>query len=262
MRGRSGAAPTLALPAMAPAAKPAESRGRADSHGHTRSEPRFGHIDIVDSAPQRSARPAEARRVRRGGASRWIFAGAVVVLLGVGAFALWRNQDKLRALLPRTELNDVLARADGALARGQLSGTADSARELFESARVIDPDNDIARAGLRRVGDALIAQAVTATQQRDFAVAHARLADARALLAGGAAVEQAASALKRAESANTEVAGLFDQAEAALAAGKLIEAGGAVELYQRVLASDPGNAPAQAGLRRLAPRSPHRRGNC
>lgn len=251
VRGRSGAAPTLALPAMAPAAKPAESRGRADAHGHTRSEPRFGHIDIVDSAPQRSARPAEARRVRRGGAGRWIFAGAIVVLLGVGAFALWRNQDKLRALLPRTELNDVLARADTALARGQLSGTADSARELFESARVIDPDNDIARAGLRRVGEALIAQAVTATQQRDFAVAHARLADARALLAGGAAVEQAASALKRAESANTEVAGLFDQAEAALAAGKLIDAGGAVELYQRVLASDPGNAPAQAGLRKV-----------
>ena len=242
-RGRAGSAPTLALPTVTPP----ESRGRADAH--TRSEPHFGRIDIVDAQPQRSGRP-EARRARARGPGRWIFAGAVVMLLGVGAFALWRNQDRLRALLPRTELNDVLARADGALARGQLSGSSDSARELFESARVIDPDNDIARAGLRRVGEALVAEAAAATQRRDFAVAHARLADARALLAGGAAVEQAATALKQAEAANTEIAGLFDQAEAALAAGKLIEAGGAIDLYQRVLASEPGNAPAQAGLRK------------
>lgn len=244
-RGRTGSAPTLALPAMAPA----ESRARGDAH--TRSEPRIGHIDIVDAEPQRGGRPGRSAPVRRRGSGRWIFAAAIVLLLAVGAFALWRNQDRLRAMLPRTELNDVLARADSALARGQLSGTRDSARELFESARVIDPDNDIARAGLRRVGEALIAEAVAATQRRDFAVAHARLADARALLAGGAAVEQAATALKQAEAANTEIAGLFDQAEASLAAGKLIESGGAIDLYQRVLASEPGNAPAQAGLRKV-----------
>ncbi|MBL8296880.1 MAG: protein kinase [Rhodanobacteraceae bacterium] len=243
-RGHTGSAPTLALPTV----RPSDSRGRVDPP--TRSEPRIGHIGNVNPEPQRSSRPVEARRPRRGGAGRWIFALAVVVLLGVGGFALWRNQDKLRALLPRTELNDVLARADNALARGQLSGSNDSARELFESARVIDPDNDIARAGLRRVGEALIAQARAATQQRDFAVAHARLADARALLAGGAAVEQAAAELKQAETANTEIGGLFDQAEAALTAGKLVEAGGAIELYQRVLTSEPGNAPALAGLRK------------
>ncbi len=243
-RGRAGAAPTLALPTVTPP----EQRPRTEPS--MRAEPHIGRIDIVDAQPQRSGRASEARRTRRRGPGRWIFAVAVVVLLGVGAFALWRNQDKLRALLPRTELNDVLARADNALARGQLSGTNDSARELFESARVIDPDNDIARAGLRRVGEALIAEAAAATQRRDFAVAHARLADARALLAGGAAVEQAAAALKKAEGANTEIAGLFDQAEAALAAGRLVDAGGAVELYERVLATEPGNAPAQAGLRK------------
>ncbi|WP_257385838.1 hypothetical protein, partial [Tahibacter caeni] len=101
-----------------------------------------------------------------------------------------------------------------------------------------------------RVGEALVAEAEAATQRRDFAVAHARLADARALLAGGSAVEQAAAALKQAEAATTEVAGLFDQAEAALAAGKLLDAGGAIELYERVLAGDAANAPAQAGLRK------------
>ncbi len=243
LRARPTAGPTMALPAITPA----DIRQRA--------EPHFGRMDVVDAAPQRGPRASEARRAPQGTSPRrlgpWIFTAAVIVLLGVGAFSLWRNQDKLRALLPRTELNDVLARADNALVLGKLSGSADSARELFESARVIDPDNDIARAGLRRVGEALVADAVAATQRRDFAAAHARLADARALLAGGAAVEQAAAALRQAESANTEIGGLFDQAEAALAAGKLLDAGGAIALYQRVLASEPGNAPAQAGLRKV-----------
>lgn len=248
LRARPTAGPTMALPVVTPA----DVRNRA--------EPHFGRMDVVDAAPQRGPRAGEARRPvhgrPQGGSTRrrlgpWIFIGAVIVLLGVGAFALWRNQDKLRALLPRTELNDVLARADNALVLGRLSGSADSARELFESARVIDPDNDIARAGLRRVGEALVADAVAATQRRDFAAAHARLADARALLAGGAAVEQAAAALRQAESATTEIGGLFDQAEAALAAGKLLDAGGAIALYERVLASEPGNTPAQAGLRKV-----------
>ncbi|WP_313916797.1 protein kinase [Tahibacter sp.] len=244
LRARPTAGPTMALPAITPA----DVRSRA--------EPHFGRMDVVDAAPQRGPRAGEARRPAHGKSQGrrlgpWIFAAAVIVLLGVGAFALWRNQDKLRALLPRTELNDVLARADNALVLGRLSGSADSARELFESARVIDPDNDIARAGLRRVGEALVADAVAATQRRDFAAAHARLADARALLAGGAAVEQAAAALRQAESANTEIGGLFDRAEAALAAGKLLDADGAIALYERVLASEPGNAPAQAGLRKV-----------
>lgn len=246
LRGRTGAAPTMALPSITPtmspmSATPPESRNRA--------EPHIGRFDYTDPGPQRNTRPPP-RAPRKGGAAPWIFVAAIVLLFGAGAFALWRNQDKLRALLPRTELNDVLARADNALALGKLSGSADSARELFESARVIDPDNDIARAGLRRVGEALIAEATAATQRRDFAVAHARLADARALLAGGTAVEQAAGALKAAENANTEIGSLFDSAEAALAAGRLLEPGGAVELYERVLASEPGNAPAQAGLRK------------
>lgn len=246
LRGRaSTSAPTIALPTITPATTPADSGARA--------EPRLGSIDLIDSAPQRFSRVDHRQAKPRGrGLGPWIFTAAVVLLLGVGAFTLWRNQDKLRALLPRTELNDVLVRAEAALVQGKLSGNAgDSARELFESARVIDPDNDIARAGLRRVGEALVAEAVAATQRRDFAVAHARLADARALLAGGVAVEQAAAALKLAEAQNTEVATLFDQAEAALAAGRLLDANGAVELYQRVLASDSNNAPAQAGLRKV-----------
>lgn len=242
LRGRAASTPTLVLPAAALAAAPAEARQRA--------EPVIGRIDVsVTEPPRRSRVDVPRARPRRLGP--WIFSGAVVLLLAVGAFALWRNQDKLRALLPRTELNDILARAEGALAAGRLTGTAgDSAGELFQSAREIDPDNDIARAGLRRVGEALLAEAVAATKFGNLAVAHARLADARALLVGGIAIEQAEAALRQAEAQSTAVADLFGRAEAALAAGQLLEPGGAIELYQRMLAAEGDNAPAQAGLRK------------
>ena len=240
LRGRAASTPTMVLPAVA--AAPAEARQRA--------EPVIGRIDAVSELPRRSRVDTPRARPRRLGP--WIFSGAVVLLMAVGAFALWRNQDKLRALLPRTELNDILARAEGALAAGRLTGTAgDSAGELFQSAREIDPDNDIARAGLRRVGEALLAEAVAATRSGNLAVAHARLADARALLVGGIAIEQAEAALKQAEAQSTAVADLFGRAEAALAAGQLLEPGGAVELYQRMLAAERDNAPAQAGLRKV-----------
>lgn len=219
-----------------------------------RAEPSFGSIDdiAVDTPRGSDYRRAQQRERKGSGAgARWIFVGAFVFLIAAGGYALWRNQDKLRALLPRTELNDQLARGEAALKAGRLVGTnGDSARELFEAARSADSDNEIARGGLRRVGEALIAQATEATASRDFATARARLADARALLAGGPAVEKAEAELKRAESQGTQIVELFDRAEAALANGKLLGADGAVALYEKVIAADASSAPAQAGLRK------------
>jgi len=219
-----------------------------------RSEPSFGSMDDIVAAVDRRRTPdyrRSASRERAGSTARWIFVGAFVFLVAAGGYALWRNQDKLRALLPRTELNDLLARGDAALKAGRLTGSAgDSARELFESARGVDSDNEIARNGLRRVGEALLVQANEATARRDFGTARSRLADARALLAGGPAVEKAEADLKRTESQGTQIVDLFDAAETALAAGKLLGADGAVALYEKVLAADASNAPAQAGLRK------------
>lgn len=217
-----------------------------------RAEPSFGSMDdIAVDTPRGSDYHRAQQRERKGAGARWIFVGAFVFLIAVGGYALWRNQDRLRALLPRTELNDMLARGEAALKAGRLSGTnGDSARELFESARSADSDNEIARNGLRRVGEALIAQASQATAARDFATARTRLADARALLAGGPAVERAEAELKQAESQGTQIVELFDRAEAALANGKLLGADGAVALYEKVIAADASNTPAQAGLRK------------
>ena len=56
------------------------------------------------------------------------------MLIGVVGGA-WIEQNRLRNLLPRTELNDVLGRAQQALAAGHLDGDdGNSARELFQAA--------------------------------------------------------------------------------------------------------------------------------
>ncbi|UXI67207.1 serine/threonine-protein kinase [Tahibacter amnicola] len=237
----------------------ASPSARMGAEPRRRAEPSLGRMDDIVAAAERPLRATDARRppdrdrVRRPGGSRaaWIFTGAFAFLVVMGGFVLWRNQDKLRALLPRTELNDLLARGDAASKAGRLVGTAgDSARELFEAARAIDPDNEIARSGLRRVGEALIVQAEQAREKNDYATAHSRLADARAVLGGGPAVDQAEQALKKAESEETQVIELFDRAEKALAAGLILGTDGAVMLYERMLQADAQNAPALAGLRK------------
>ncbi|HJT99526.1 MAG TPA: serine/threonine-protein kinase, partial [Rhodanobacteraceae bacterium] len=111
-----------------------------------RAEPNLGRLDEIVAAvgeeSLRGERSRTAHAMPRGRRGPWIGA-ALLVLLAVGIVGAWTYQDRLRALLPRTEFNDTLARAQHALDEGRLSGTPDSARELFEAARAQDPDNDI-----------------------------------------------------------------------------------------------------------------------
>ena len=181
----------------------------------------------------------------------WLGIAAIVVIaLGAGA---WMYQDRLRALLPRTEFNDTLTRAQHALDEGRLTGNqGDSARELFQAARAQDPDNDVARAGLERVGQKLIERAEEALKRNDVAVARESLDAARELLGGGAAVEGLAQSLAQLENRDTETGQLLDQAKAALDGGHVTGEDGSAALYRRLLAADPSSALAQAGLQKSA----------
>jgi len=218
-----------------------------------RTEPALGRIDEIvaavsdDRARGDRARAAQARNAR----GPWL-AITIVALLAIGAVVAWKNQDRLRTLLPRTEFNDTLTRAQRALDQGNLTGTPDSARELFQAARAQDPDNDIARAGLERVGRKLLDRANEALKNNDLATAHRSLDDARELLGGGAEVETLAQSIAKAESGNGANDAQFDQAKEALDAGKVLGDDGAAAMYKRLLASDPSNAVAQAGLKKSA----------
>ncbi|MCX7513022.1 hypothetical protein [Frateuria sp. STR12] len=240
--------------------------GRKDHHDRRngRAEPTLGDLGGLDTphthvhdpddrlppisfeTPQRPP-PARHRRVR---VRSWHVVLLVVVLVvGGGVWALREYQNSLRDMVPRTELNDVLSRADAALRDGHLDGTdGSSARELYQSARGLEPDNDRARDGLHQVGMAELSRADTAYRAGRLDEARRELTVARELLGGGNDVDRLDSKIKQARGAAEPADGLVERAQQALAAGKLTGDDGAGALYQHVLAGDPDNAVARHGL--------------
>lgn len=241
--------------------------GRKDQHEHGsqgRTEPTLGNLDNLDTPAQApknddglppltldpdmrraaSARPAAPRPRKRG----WLVPLALLVIIGAGT-TLWMQQDKLRGLVPSTELDGVLGRAEMALDQGHLDGNdGSSARELFEAARALQPDNDRARDGLRKVGQAEIARADAALQAHKLDEADQALATARELLGGGSDVDRLTQALASARNGSVPTDRLIEQAQQALDAGKLDGDDGAGALYRKVLSADPNNAVASHGL--------------
>ena len=234
--------------AMAPVATPPPSSAQ-----RYRAEPSLGRMDeAAASAPRRPMQRASARSGSTAGRSRRWFAVVLTMLVIGGAFAAWRYQDRLRALLPKTELNDLVARGQKALADGKLVGTqGDSARELFQAARALDADNDLVRAGLNKVGLRLIEQARVAMTRNDFTTARGDLAAAAEILGGGPDVEELKAAMHAAENRNTASEELLRRADAALVAGTLTGDKGASAFYQRVLDADATNALALNGLKKV-----------
>jgi tetratricopeptide (TPR) repeat protein len=239
--------------------------GRRDQHDAKppiRTEPTLGDLHDLDAAPApvgdglpnmtveprrppaRPQTPVRRRlpeRQRRG----WLFP-IVLLLLVIVVTALWFSQDRLRTLLPRTDFNTVLMQAQKALQDGRLDGQdGTSARELFQSAAALEPDNDQARDGLRQVGQAELAQADASLQAGHLSVAAQQAAVARELLGGGSDIDHLDDAISSSHAAQVQTIDLVDQAQQAMQGGKLKDAGA---LYQRVLRADPGNSVAAHGL--------------
>lgn len=239
--------------------------GRRDQHEadpHRRTEPTLGDLDQLDAPAtpagdglpqvrvearhaQAGTPPGRAPRPSRRG---WLVPLLLLLLIGLGA-TLWLNQGWLRGQVPRTELNDVLTRAQQALQAGHLDGQdGSSARELFQQAADQQPDNDRAQDGLRQVGQAELAQADAALQSGHLDQAAQQASAARELLGGGTDIDRLDAAIVQARAAHVPTSDLVDRAQQALAAGTLDGPQGAGAMYRQVLQTDPGNAVAAHGL--------------
>ncbi|MGA9420953.1 MAG: protein kinase, partial [Rhodanobacteraceae bacterium] len=224
----------------------------------SRVDPNLGRLDqivaAVDDNVMRAKRPEQGRpraRGRRRG-RRAVALTLVLLVVLVGA-AAWHYQDRLRQLLPRTELNATLARAQSELVAGKLIGTdGTSASELFKQVQAEDADNDVARAGLRAVGQKLVERARAALARQDLGAARQALDAARDLLGGGPAIDSVEQDLKQTEARDTRTQAVLDQANTALAAGHILGPDGAAALYQHLLDADKGSALAKAGLEKCA----------
>ncbi|HVF35445.1 MAG TPA: protein kinase [Candidatus Saccharimonadia bacterium] len=230
------APPQAATTQLAPLAEPEAAYGRG--------EPRIGRIDdalLRDDRPR--AAPARTRRER--GVLRTIF---TILALTVIVVALWSSQDRLRALLPETEVNTLLVEGDAALDRGQLTGP-ESASARYAQVLVLDPDNTRAIEGRIRIGERLLADARTALESGRIDDARSLALAARALLGGGDALAALDQQVEAAAARTGTLDTLLAQARDAQAAGRLAgSADAALELYRQALVADPDNAIAAAGL--------------
>ncbi|GAB2565258.1 hypothetical protein ISP15_13970 [Dyella jejuensis] len=230
-----------------------------------RTEPTLGDLDRLDR-PQpaatpnddlprmkvepdyRRATPPAGRHRHKHKGRGWLVPVLLIVVIAAGV-VLWFNQGSLRGLVPRTDFDDVLHRAQIALQQGRLDGTdGTSARELFEAARALEPDNDSARQGLNDVGRAEISRADAALRAGNLDEASQALTNARELLGGGSDVDRLTQAIAKAQVNNGQTDTLVAQAQQALNDNKLEGPEGAAALYQRVLTAEPDNAVAQHGL--------------
>ncbi len=242
-----------------------------------RKEPTLGNLDQLDASAarpgvrpgqrpgQRRTRvkkntaaqthqrgPADEHRMATGRFTRmfWVL-GTLALLIILGALA-WFNQGALRALLPPTRMNALLKRADTALARGHLESTdGTGARSLYEGARALEPDNERALRGLRKVGQAELARARKALVAHHYAQAQQNLGNARALLGGGSAVESLAQKIAHAQQSQAQTNAIIEEAQSQRKAGNLSGDQGAAALYRKALAVDPANAVARHGLEQV-----------
>ena len=241
-----------------PGAVPASSGKRVSTPApamrqRERAEPSIGRMDDVVAAARWRPHGERARTPQPASSRRYLIIVVLLLLLAGGAGAAWFYQDRLRALLPSTELNTLIARGQKALGENRLVGTqGDSARELFQKARALDPDNEQARHGLDNVGARLIEQARAALARNDLEAARTDAAAAEEVLGGGPEIEQIKATLHTAETRNTATEDLLARGDAALAAGRLIGEDGASTSYQRVLDADATNSLALNGLKKVA----------
>lgn len=220
-----------------------------------RTEPTLGDLSGLDAAEAgpsaRFAAAADERlapaspppRHRRG----WLI--VVVLLLAAVVAVAWVNQARLRGMVPRTALNDVLSRAQQALQQGHLVGSdGSSARELFQAVLAMEPDNDAAQKGLQQVGRDLVADADASLRAGKVDQAALQAAQARELLGGGSDLDQLDRRIQAARAPGPATPDLVARAQQALAAGKLDGADGAAALYTEIAHADPGSAVARHGL--------------
>lgn len=152
-------------------------------------------------------------------------------------------------LFPDSRGAELRQQAERALQEGRLTAADGSgARELFDAALAVQPDQVAARDGLARVGQAALARARADIERGRHEQARAGLRLARELQVPRARIAPLEAAVHARESDHAGVAQLLAQAGRALAAGHLDDGdAAALPLYQRVLALEPRNQRAVEG---------------
>ncbi|MEO5628538.1 MAG: hypothetical protein ABIQ62_02070 [Thermomonas sp.] len=187
-----------------------------------------------------SSLPLLLRRVLAGVAAILLLAMLVAVLFR-GGISTW--------LWPDSRSEELRVQAVAALQAGRLSASDGSgARELFEAALALQPDQVQAREGLMGVAIAALVRAQSSIRQGHYAQARAYLQLARELDAPRARLDPVVADLREHEIAVAGVDDLLQRADASRMASHFDDGeDSALPLYQRVLALQPRNQRAVEG---------------
>lgn len=209
-------------------------------------EPHVGSIEGLDVHGTPAHRLTSMRRHRRMPLSR-IALPVVAIILAV---VLWVVREPLRDVFPGTEMNRLLAQGQRALFEGRILGAPDAALESFRRARELEPDNEVARAGLSTVASRLLEAGDVALRNGDLELATQKIAIARELQGGGASIDEISRRLEQAELLKHDEQALLESADVALAEGRLLGDAGAIDAFRKLQQFDPQSAIARAGLQK------------
>lgn len=177
----------------------------------------------------------------------WVLVLSTVLVLAL-ALTHWR-ENLGRLLVPDAPLTRQLARAESALQRGELSrADGQGARELFQAALAVDPDNPRARQGLQAVRAAALTLAATALDRSERQPAMDALDLATALSAPASAVEPLRQRLQALDQPEDALEQHLAQAQSLIQQGRLDQA---LVVFEGVLQQQPDNALALAGRRQV-----------
>lgn len=214
--------------------------------------PALGALDTVSLPPERGLSSPDAEPAPAGaGAARAVIGWALALsaLLAVGlALVHWR-ENLGRLLVPDAPLTRQLVRAESALQRGELSrADGQGARELFQAALAVDPDNPRARQGLQAVRAAALTLAATALDRGERQPAADALDLATALSAPASAVEPLRQRLQTLDQPEDALEQDLALAQSLVQQARLDEA---LVVFERVLQQLPDNALALEGRRQV-----------
>ncbi len=180
---------------------------------------------------------------------RHVVTGVCAVLLVVFLLAVLFRGGISTWLWPDSRSEELQIRANAALQAGRLTADDGSgARELFEAALALQPDQVQAHEGLARVALAALERSGNHIERKRYQAARADLQLAQALDAPRAKVDAILAALQEHDTDNGGLDALLVRAAAAREAGRLDQdEASALPLYQRVLAVQPRNQHAVEG---------------
>lgn len=214
--------------------------------GERRGEPLLGELSADELERPRRRRGPPKRRART-----WVW--VLALLLAGGSGAVFLAQDRIRGLIPATELNALLADAERAFAEGRLYGDAGSAEALYRAVLELEPDHDVARSGLRRVKEALADRAREALTAGEVEAAREALRAARAAGAAPALLADVEAGLREFDQADQVRGEGLERARAAAAEGRFEgDQDAAVPRLLALLDRHPGDREIEAELDRIA----------